>query len=977
MFNLHTYTDQGSMESIISVDQLMTVDSPVVSITDPNLISSIEFYQACKEHEKKPIIGLDAHVAFGQIDMLLQKYNQIASRITLIAYNEEGFQNLIRLSTIAHLEGFYKVPRIDIYKLQEYNVGLLCLINSMDSSIAYHRQNKNKAEAIKDLNAYRKIFKDRLYVEHFQRFEGIWEILDSKTTPYIATNHAKYMNHEDFYLWQDFMAINKNVLLEQFKQEGHIDWYAYNQRLDDVGDLWNLVDRIEDYKLDKMEAKFPQMRVSKDKFKAMLMVKMIKMGLKDKEYDQRLRYELSVINKFGYKDYFLMVKDVIDFCNRELSGYISAGRGSVGGCLVAYLLGITRIDPVNPLGFNMQIPFDRFLNSSRKVLPDIDLDFNPKDRQKVIDYLKNKYGEDQCRNMITVVTMGARGALRDVSRITNNLDSKMDGIIKSFPSDQHLTLDIVKESDIYKNNERDAIFVELFQTAQQLEGTPKSYGVHASGIAISSKPMDGFIPIAKVNDREVTQYKQDQLEYMGVVKFDILGLNTLQIIGDALKMINPKNDVEDNIEWLNGVALDDVAVHDFINTGKITGVFQWDTHNYKVVIQDVQPVNFKELVDLNTLGRSAALLSGLTDRYVRRKNGYETIEPLHPLLKGIMTETMELPLYQEQIMKIFMTLANYSQSEADDVRKAIGKKIPELMNKQREIFIGRCSDNGIDEDESGQIWQVIDKFSKYTWNLGHAMAYTRICYETAYLACHYPKEFYCACINNSQNSSEAGRFIDALKKRNIKIGNVNINKSQREYTIQNKKIIAGFAGLKYMSNKTIDQMIAIRGKGFKNWDDFDKRVPKKLVNKTALLSLYVAGAFKCDRDTEHGIGYRLGMDIVEMYTAINDQYNVCGQVIHDVKMDRHDRIQDLDRKSVVVIPAYVVRIKEIFTRNHDKMAFIVIEDITGRYEVTCFPQAWENMDVKIGGLYDFMLKYERGLIGLKTKKYEVLEDEEN
>ena len=966
MFNLHTLTAQGSFESIITINDLMQVDSPVVSITDPNMVSTIEFYEVCMENNKKPIIGLDAYVAFGKANMLLQKYNRIAGRLTLIAYNKEGYHNLVRLSTRSYMEGFYKYPRIDYFMLKECNEGLLCLINSEDSIMALHIQNKNSTEALKDLNILKSIFKDRIYSEYY--YPDNSQSIMNFSFPIIGTIPAKYMNQEDFLLWQDFMAINRNVLLQDFMMEGYKNIFAYNQEIE-VGQLWNLVDRIEDYELGKSEARFPKMKTTKASFGFMLIDKLEELGLGDKEHTERLEYEFKVINKFGYKDYFLMVKDIIDYCNRELSGYISAGRGSVGGCLVAYLLGITRIDPVNPVGFNIQIPFDRFLNSSRKVLPDIDLDFCPQDRQPIIDYLKKKYGEDSCKNIITVMTMGARGALRSICRVTNNLTSEIDAILKSFPSDQQLTLEMVKESDIYKKNKNNAIFVEMFQTAQNLEKLPKSYGVHASGLAISAQSMDGYIPIATYNNREVTQYQQDQLEYMGIVKFDILGLNTLQIIGDTLKLMGAESSIQANIEFLNQIPLDDLDVYEFINGGRITGVFQWDTHNYRMVIKDVKPSNFKELVDLNTLGRSAALLSGLTDKYVRRKNKQESIIPLHPKLANIMKETMELPLYQEQIMAIFTSLADYSQAEADDVRKAIGKKIPELMEKQKSIFAERCIKNGIDSRESDQIWKIIDKFSKYTWNLGHAITYTRICYETAYLAYHYPEEFYCACINNAKDSADAGRFIDALKKRKIKIGNVDINKSERQYTVQKGKIVPGFTGLKFLSDKTIDELIAIRGDGFKNWEDFDKRVPKKLINKTALLSLYITNTFKKFDAQLVEIADRLGMEIIEMTEQIYDQYNKCGQIIHDVRKDNHDRIQDLNSKGSVIVPAYVISIKEIYTRHGDKMAFVDIEDISGRYETTWFPQVWQSIKLIKGNLYEFKLRWDGSIIGIDAREY--------
>ncbi len=974
MLNLHTYTSQGSLESIISVSDLMELDTPVISITDPNLISAIEFYEACIEHNKKPIIGLDAYVSFGHIDMLLQKYGKLAGRLTLIAMNKVGYTNLIRLSTASYVDGFYKIPRIDHHMIRKYNRGLLCLINSEESVISLHLQNNNTSMAIKELNILKNVFKDRLYLELFKHNNKLVSELMEFELPYVGTSHAKYIEFDDYHLWCKYMAINKNVQLQEFSTIENPNIYHYKENAIDVGQLWEIIDRIKDYGLSKSEARLPDLGVGYKKFNVMLKKQLVKLNINKPKYLGRLKYELEVISKHGYINYFLMVKDIIDYCNKELSGYISAGRGSVGGCLVAYLLGITRVDPLNPMGFTMEIPFERFLNSSRKVMPDIDLDFNPKDRQKIIEYLQYKYGENSVKNMLTVTTMGARAAMRDICRVTGNFDKNIDDIVKSFPSDQHLNLDLVEDSDIYKNNAENSVFVEMFDNAKKLEGLPRSYGIHASGIAVSAIDMDGYIPLYVHNKKEVTQYKQDQIEYMGIVKFDILGLNTLQIITDALKIIHPENNIEGNIKWLNLIPLNDRKVYEFLNGSLIAGVFQWDTHNYKTVIQDVKPSNFKELVDLNTLGRTAALISGLTKKYVDRKNRKEEIKALHPLLKDIMIETMELPLYQEQVMQIFVTLANYSQSEADDVRKAIGKKIPELMEKQRVIFNDRCLKNGITVGEAEEIWGIIDKFSKYTWNLGHAITYTRICYETAYLAQHYPKQFYCSCINNAKDSVEAGKFVDALKKRKIKVGKININASQMGYAVKNNRIVPGFAGLKYLSEKTVNQLIEIRGDGFKDWQDFDQRVPKKLINKTALKSLYVAGAF--NKWTKYpcankGISDRLGMTSNEISDMHLNQYGICGRVVSDIKTDKYDYIKDLNDKKFVRALAYVVKIKEIYTKHHDKMAFIQIEDINGRYEVTCFPEVWKQSDIKTGLLYEFHLKYQNGIILLGIKNYKI------
>ena len=997
MFNLHLATDRGSLASLIKISDVINQPEMMVAICDNSMYNVIDFYRRSVEAGKMPVIGLNANLAWGGVHQLLTKYGYIASNISLFAYSKEGYKNLVKLSTKGWLEGLYRIPRIDMSMLKDHNSGLLCVVPVSMSYISMHLANDNVVLAVQETRQLLDIFGNRLYlavIANNAPTELESQFIRESQLPCIASNVAWYNSPEDYDVWKYMIAIsqNKPVELVDIPNDFYIrtgeditkcSWITEDM----IFQTYNFLNRFEPYNLNKKELQLPDSGMTNEDFICSLYQKLKTKGLNKPEYIERLSYELDTICGFGYVDYFVLVSDIIDYVNRNLSGYWSAGRGSVGGCLVAYLLGITRIDPVNPAGFDMQIPFDRFLNSGRKVMPDIDLDFLPKDRDRIIEYLKEKYGDNSCKNMMTVTTMGARSAVRDVSRISGNLTPEIENIIKSFPHDQHLTLSMIEDSDIYIHNQDNATFTSMFQIAKKLEGVPKALGVHASGVAIANSDMTDYVPFFVHNDRIVTQYDQDQLDYLGIVKLDILGVNMLQIIADTMSMI-----WDDSTEFMQeaftpkeilfDINIDDSEVYKFLNDGLITGVFQWDTYNYKKVIQEVRPSCFKDLVDLNTLGRSAALLSGLTEKYIARKSGREYIEPLHPRLKGLMKQTYELPLYQEQIMKIFIELAGYSFSEADDVRKAIGKKIPELMEKQRIKFHEGCNKNGITQEESDSIWFIIDKFTKYTWNLGHAMAYTQICYETAYLAYHYPMYFYCACINNSSSADDAGEFISTLKKRGIKIYNTDITKLNRNYEVRDGKVYAGLAGIKNISDKTIDKL----KKAYNNWQtfrDFDAAVSKKDVNKTALLSLFCAGAFDDMFETEFDMECFLSrsglIDPHKIKDLRLDQYSKCGRVAYSLKslFPDHDDIQDLKEKPVVKIVAYVVRFREIYTKNHKKMGFVVIENEYGRYETTWFPESWKSVHFDTGNLYEMALQYDNGLIGLKasllfdSKKQEV------
>jgi DNA polymerase-3 subunit alpha len=986
ILNLHVYSAKGSLESTISIDDLIEIgkQTGVVSLMDSGMFAVIDFYRKCVDNNIKPIIGQDMAFAWGQrAEDLMMMYNTVYYRNSLIAVNEIGYKNLVNLSTYSYLKGLYQKPRIDWTILKERNEGLLYLINSSESDIAMHLKAQSPM-ANKVMDQILEIFKGRVYLELMSCDinSSIHKFCKDRNIPILPSNKAVFKTTEDYDSYIMSWSINNNKDGKECPY--HVSNHVLSlKELDDMGfedddimNLYQFADRIGDYGLHRSDMILPSMGMTDEEFTIMLERKMEEKGVNSQEYKDRLQYELNTILKFGYVDYFLIVKDIIDYCNRELSGYISAGRGSVGGCFVAFLLGITRIDPVHPEGFGSSIPFDRFLNSGRKVMPDIDMDFLPDDRPKIIQYIKDKYGNNSVKNIVVIMTLGVRASVREVARITGFLTPEIDNIIKSFPNDQQLTLDMVKDSDIYKQNMNNHVFMEIFKKAESLEGIPKAYGVHASGIALSNSSMEDRIPFFIQNDREISQYDQDQLDYMGVVKLDILGLNTLQIMNECLDLIGVKEQYNTTkTEFLSLLPLKKTEVYDFINRGEIAGVFQWDTHNYKTVIKRVQPQNFAELVDLNTLGRSASLISGLTDKYIKRRKGDEAVKPLQPELKGLMPDTYELPLYQEQIMSIFVRLANYSLAEADDVRKAIGKKIPELLEKQKKIFIERM---GIEKEQVAiEIWEIIDKFSKYTWNFGHALSYTRLCYETAYLARFFPAEYYSACINNSHESFEVGTFLSAIKKLNIKVLPVDINGSQARYTVVNGQVLSGFMGLKYLSSKTIDGLLEARGEGFENFADFNKKVTKKLINKTALISLYCAGAFNSMINTDSEMinlfCERAGIkQKEELYKMELDQYRRSGKITHDMFESQDIRL--LNTQKIITIYAYVSNIREIYTKTGKKMAFLTCDNYShGRYEIVAFPEAWTKNKLSVGDYCAMTIEYRNGLVLNST---DVLSDKE-
>lgn len=980
MINSRYQTSAGSLKSLLLIDDIIEMSDDVVFITNPYMFDFIDNYNKTKTAGKKFVFGLDVNVAYGKVDLLRIVDGKPYSGYTLVVLNQIGYKNLVKLSTFSYREGMYQVPRVDWDTISKYNDGLACVINSYNSSVAINFNRNNLAGVDSEIKIIKSIFGNRLFFDKIDNYDIIdmsQYLNDKYQIQSINSRICLYKSVDDYEAFKYLVSINDGIALADVESVAPNVFFAKDVPQSSFG-MFGLLSLIEDYNLDKIEIKIPPHNITDDEFKSMLRLKLSNKNIDDAVHNDRLDYELKTIIGFGYKDYFLIVEDLIKYCNDKLSGYFSAGRGSVGGCLVAYLLGITRIDPVKPVGFSMQIPFDRFLNSGRKVMPDIDMDFMPKDRASIIEYLQLKYGQDSVKYMTTQVTYGSRSSIREVCRVSGWLNDEMERIIKSFPSDQHLDLSMVKSSDIYTSHIDNKNFVKAFEIAEKLEGLPRSLGIHASGISLASYNMDDMIPFIVHNSgKEATQYDQEQLDYMGVIKLDVLGVNALQIIKDTVGLIHPDQKNWDHIDWLNSIPLDDKSVFTYINKGDISGVFQWDTHSYKTVIKLINPTNFQQLVDLNTLGRSAALLSGLTQKYADRKDGKELIEPLHPKLKGLMKDTYELPLYQEQIMLIFTSLVGYSSSEADDVRKAIGKKIPQLMEKQKKIFYDRCAINGIDAKDAEEIWFVIDKFSKYTWNLGHAVAYTKLCYETAYLSCHYPAEYYCTFINRASTSEDVNHFISALKKRGIKILPVNINESAAEYTVCNGQVMSGLSGTKFVGEKTIAELMKLRGTGFKSLDEI-RKIPKTLLNKRSVISLLSCGAF--DDFTKNGFDdfkRVFGFEDEEIRDALINQIKYSGKinrVPYHLFEEKYDTIVDLIHgKSNVLILGYIIKLKEIYTKSGQKMAFILVGDDDGDHEMTVFPSTWEKYEsvVKVGELHRLSVSFSRGLVCNKIDRYEV------
>lgn len=930
-------TSSGTLGSLLEIEDLVRwakeTKQPIISLVNQTMHDHLTFIQKCIKEGIVPVVGLELTVAWGEsVTSRFALQGELGWPLIVCATNAAGYTNLIALSTYGCTHGKTGTqPVVDWPTIKNHSGGLVAFYSPLPTQMQTAMQRQ-----------------PAIISPEKRLAEGTLEVVGPLPP---RTVYLRPKEDHETYLYLNRIINNDDTWSELEKPMPQpFDWQRSVP-----GDWINT-----DYGIGKNTNFTPSFGKTNDDFVALCYSELSKRGLMNERHIARLEYELTTILKFGYVDYFFIVSDLIDYARTHCGGYFSAGRGSVGSSLVAYLLGITRVDPIAIAGFGVELPFDRFLNSGRKTMPDIDMDFLPEDRAAVIAYLGAKYGQEAVSHISTVLTLGAKAAVRDLARVSGKLTPEIENAIKQFPDDQHLTLDMVFDSHIYEASKEVKDFEWLMRIARKLEGKTKGYGVHASGIAVSAVPMSGIVPMYLLNDRQLTQYGQDALESIGIVKFDVLGLRTLQSIKDALVKIKDTDGYDINLDLL---PIDDPEIYQFINNTDMVGVFQWDTYNYRRVVSDVKPTNFQQLVDLNTLGRSAALLSGLTEKYINRKNGM-LVEPLHSRLAGLMLDTYELPLYQEQMMSLFAKLANYTMSEADDVRKAIGKKIPEVMQQQKGKFAAGCIANGLTQEEVDEIWAIIDKFSKYTWNYGHAVAYTKICYETAYLACYYPAAWYCALIDNADSSQEVGRYQAEMLKRGVKVLPVDINKSGiRHQVLPGNSVLSGFSGLRYVSDETAQKLLDIRKAGpFVSVNDFFARVPAKLLNKTAVRSLYCAGAFdSLVGDDAAILEQRIG-DPTLRDLRLN-QYNRCGKVVVDpltlVEGFYHNDLSQLTSMPQVVLLRYVVDCRVIFTKKGNKrMAFVTFEGAGVRNELVYPPDKFTKVDTLTkGSLYEFVCEY--------------------
>ena len=878
--HLHCHTQYSLLDGAAGIEPLIESaerrDIPAVAITDHgNLYGVPEFYTTAQKSDVQPIIGCEFYLTPSGIQDQSDptRYHQV-----LLAKNQTGYENLMQLSSTSFLEGFYYKPRIDLDLLRKHHEGLVATTCCLQGQVPQMILNQGEAAAQEKFEEYLDIFGDDYYIEiqdhDIDDQHTVNEVLLQWGRAYdvevLATNDVHYVNQQDheaqdillclqtgddyndpnrmrfsndqFYL-KDSGGMMEALtgIPEEFQREALVNTNKVADKCAfdlPMGDLlmphYPIPDGFEDMDGYLRHLTFER---AKERYGDPLPQTVV----------NRLNHELGIIADEGYSGYFLIVQDFTDAA-RELDVRVGPGRGSAAGSCVSYCLGITNVDPLE-----YDLLFERFLNPERVSMPDIDIDFDDRGREKVIDYVVEKYGQENVCQIVTFGTMGAKTAVRDVSRVLDIPLDRADEIAKMIPDGPGVDLEQAFDENPDFRALKDANNPEvskMMQYAEVLEGSVRHTGVHAAGVIIAPGEISDYVPVsvAKSKGEEVvtTQYDGDWVEEFGLLKMDFLGLKTLTLIEDAVELVEDTRDVDLNID---DIPLDDEATFELFQRGDTVSIFQFESTGMREHLRKLKPTEIGDLIAMNALYRPGPMENIPT--YVARKHGREEVEYPHPLLEDILEPTYGIAVFQEQVMQMARELAGFSLGEADILRRAMGKKKEKLMRKQREKFIKGCeSENGIPEDEADELFDIINEFAGYGFNKSHSAAYSLVAYRTAYLKAHYPPEFMAAAMTNEMdNTDKLSKVLEEARSMGLEVLPPSINRSQSRFTVEQGpdgayRVRFGLAAIKNAGEKAINALIDAREEHgpFDSIFDLTKNVDLGTVNKRTLEALAQAGA---------------------------------------------------------------------------------------------------------------------------------------
>ncbi len=864
--HLHVHTEYSLLDGAIRINELVKKvkenGMSAVAITDHgNMFGAINFYKECMSNGIKPIIGMEAYVAKRSHTDKEAKIDNEPNHLILLAKNNIGYKNLVKLSSISYTEGFYYKPRIDKELLKKYHEGLICLSACIMGEIPRKILNNNYEGAKESAIEFKNIFGEDFYLEVQSNKlreqtlvnQKLIQISKELDIPLVATNDCHYLNEEDYYTHEVLLCIGTRKTMQdenrlsfktnefylKTKEQMQENFSYLNEAIE------NTVKIAEKCNVTLQFGKtiLPEFKIDENISHREYFIRMCKKGIDEKykdselkkEAEKRMNYEIEVIDKMGYIDYFLIVQDFVNYA-KSVNIAVGPGRGSGAGSICAYLIGITAIDP---LRFNLI--FERFLNPERVSMPDFDIDFCYERRGEVIEYVAKKYGREHVAQIITFGTLAARAVVRDTGRALGVSYQETDAIAKLIPQEIKMTLDRALEESsellkIYQENETARKIIDI---SKRLEGLPRHASTHAAGVVITKEEVSSYVPLYMSDEGISTQYTMNLLEELGLLKMDFLGLRTLTVIQDAIELIKKTR----GIEIFDDEKYDDKEVYKLLCSGKTDGVFQLESQGIRNVLREVQPDNIEDIIVVLSLYRPGPM--DQIEKYVKNKRSGK-IEYTHPALAPILKVTNGCMVYQEQVMQIFRTLAGYSFGRADIVRRAMAKKKADVLNNERENFIIECSKNAIEKEDAIKIFDEISDFAKYAFNKSHAACYAVVAYKTAYLRVHYPQEFFAATMNSMLgDQNKIPKYISECKKIGIEVLKPDINESFEKFSVVDGKIRFALVTIKNVGKNAIEEVLKERklnGK-FTSFVDFIKRTAGEAINKKCIESLIEAGCF--------------------------------------------------------------------------------------------------------------------------------------
>lgn len=871
--HLHLHSEYSLLDGAIGLDNLISFGKnngfKALAITDHgNIFGAVKFFQKCKKAGIKPILGMEAYTTESA---LIKNSDKKYYHLVLLVQNKQGYKNLCKLISFSYQEGFYFKPRIDYEILKKHSEGLIALSGCLGGHIPQLLMTGQQEKAEQQLDWFLAVFgKDRFFLEvqpedqkeQAQLNEKLFALAAAKQVNLVATADCHYVHPEDREAHEVMLAIQTQDKMSNEKRYTFGDCRVHMRTVEQMlalfpqheSAIWQagqIADLCSfDFETDKLF--FPHFAIPPDYTPETFFRFLCKEGLERlvtnqlingddaQVYGERLEVEMSLIISMGFVGYFLVVSDFIQWAYKQ-GIPVGPGRGSAAGSLVAWALQITNIDPIK---YNLL--FERFLNPERVSMPDIDIDFCIEGRERVIEYIKQKYGQDKVCHIITFGTMLAKGVIKDVARVLGFAFEDSNVITNLIPDQLKITLTQALEQEprlreLVNNNPETK---RLFDIAFKLEGLTRHASKHAAGIVISPEPVNEVLPLyvpSKTNEL-VSQYAMTELETIGFLKIDLLGLKTLTLIDRVVKLIELSKNV---LIDCNRLPLDDSKTFALICAGDTSGIFQLESDGLKDVLRKLLPDKFEDIIAVNALYRPGPLGSGMVDDFVERRHGRQKISYLFPELQAVLQETYGVIVYQEQVIKIAAVIGGYSLGEADILRRAMGKKKADVMAEQRMLFLSRAGDRGFDKKKAGELFDLMEYFAGYGFNKSHSAAYALIAYQTAYLKAHYPAEFMACLISLEVTNAEKMVFyLHEARQMGIAILPPNVNTSAINFSVVENDILFGLQGIKNVGHAALENIILKREEGgpFVDMLDFCQRVDLRVVNKRVIEGLICAGA---------------------------------------------------------------------------------------------------------------------------------------